>query len=190
MRGEIRQLQQRLGITTVYVTHDQEEALAVSRRIAVMEAGRIEQLGSPEDVYRRPASLFVARFMGTTNVLAGIVVAREGAHMDVRIGAATLSLPAARDVRGGDPLSLCVRPEALRILRAGEGAKADEITLGATIANAEFIGPLVRFDLVLADGSPLKLAMLDGPLPPAAAGHRVTVAFGIDRLSIFPQVAT
>jgi ABC-type Fe3+/spermidine/putrescine transport system ATPase subunit len=61
MRGEIRQLQQRLGITTVYVTHDQEEALAVSQRIAVMEAGRIEQLGSPEDVYRRPASLFVAR---------------------------------------------------------------------------------------------------------------------------------
>jgi len=190
MRGEIRQLQQRLGITTVYVTHDQEEALAVSRRIAVMGAGRIEQLGPPEDVYRRPASLFVAGFMGTTNVLAGIVDACKGAHMDVRIGAATVSLPAAPNVRAGDRLNLCVRPEALRILAAGEGTNEDEIALAATVANAEFIGPLVRLDLVLADRSPLKLAMLDLPLPPAAVGDRVKVAFAMDRLSIFPQVAT
>jgi len=190
MRGEIRHLQQRLGITTVYVTHDQEEALAVSQRIAVMEAGRIEQLGSPEDVYRRPASLFVARFMGTTNVLAGLVAARDGARMEVSIGTTTVSLPAARDVRGGDRLHLCVRPEALRIVGNGEGTKAGEIALAATIANCEFIGPLIRLDLTLSDGSPLKLAMLDRPLHPAVAGDRVTVAFPVDRLSIFPQVAT
>jgi iron(III) transport system ATP-binding protein len=190
MRGEIRQLQQRLGITTVYVTHDQEEALAVSRRIAVMEAGRIEQLGLPEDVYRRPANLFVARFMGTTNVLVGIVEAREGARMDVRIGTTTVSLPAAHNVRGGDRLNLCVRPEAVRIVRTGDGTKQGEIALVATIASCEFIGPLVRLDLALADGSPIKLAMLDAPLYPAAVGDGVTVAFGVDRLSIFPQVAT
>jgi ABC-type Fe3+/spermidine/putrescine transport system ATPase subunit len=189
MRGEIRQLQQRLGITTVYVTHDQEEALAVSQRIAVMEAGRIEQLGSPEDVYRRPASLFVARFMGTTNVLVGIVAARDGARMDVRLAATTVSLPALHDVRGGDRLNLCVRPEALRIVRNGEGTNEGEIALAATIANCEFIGPLIRLDLALSDGSPLKLAMLDRPLH-AAAGDRVTVAFPMDRLSIFPQAAT
>ena len=87
MRGEIRELQQRLGITTVYVTHDQEEALAVSRRIAVMQAGRIEQVGTPEDVYRNPTNLFVAQFMGTTNVLAGIVASRTGGSARVRVGA-------------------------------------------------------------------------------------------------------
>jgi ABC-type Fe3+/spermidine/putrescine transport system ATPase subunit len=190
MRGEIRHLQQRLGITTVYVTHDQEEALAVSQRIAVMEAGRIEQLGSPEDVYRQPASLFVARFMGTTNVLAGIVAACDGERMHVRIATTTISLPALHDARDGDRLHLCVRPEALRIVRNGEGTKDGEIALAATMANCEFIGPLIRLDLALSDGSPLKLAMLDRPLPPAAAGDRVTVAFPLDRLSIFPQAVT
>ena len=87
MRGEIRDLQQRLKITTVYVTHDQEEALAVSDRIAVMQAGRIEQLGGPKDIYRQPANLFVAQFMGTTNVLPGIVGARQGETVHVRVGA-------------------------------------------------------------------------------------------------------
>ncbi|HSR79937.1 MAG TPA: ABC transporter ATP-binding protein, partial [Hyphomicrobiaceae bacterium] len=190
MRGEIRHLQQRLGITTVYVTHDQEEALAVSQRVAVMEAGRIEQLGSPEDVYRQPASLFVARFMGTTNVLVGIVAARDGERMDVRIATTTISLPALDDARDGDRLHLCVRPEALRIVRNGEGTREGEIALAATITNCEFIGPLIRLDLALSDGSPLKLAMLDRPLHPAAVGDRLTVAFPVDRLNIFPQAAT
>ena len=88
MRGEIRDLQQRLNITTVYVTHDQEEALAVSHRIAVMQAGQIEQLGGPrEPSIASPTSLFAAQFMGTTNVLPGIVVAREGRDARVRVGA-------------------------------------------------------------------------------------------------------
>jgi hypothetical protein len=87
-------------------------------------------------------------------------------------------------------LNLCVRPEALRIVRIDEGTKDGEIALAATIASCEFIGPLIRLDLTLSDGSPLKLAMLDRPLHPAAAGDRVVVAFGVDRISIFPQAAT
>src|SRR5258705_6371537 len=86
MRGEIRELQQRLNITTVYVTHDQEEALAVSRRIAIMQAGRIEQLDSPEAIYRRPTSLFVAQFMGTTNALTGVVGPPPNGTARVRVG--------------------------------------------------------------------------------------------------------
>jgi len=109
--------------------------------------------------------------------------------MDVRIATTTVSLPAAVDVRGGDRLHLCVRPEALRIVRNGEGTNEGEFALAATIANSEFIGPLIRLDLALSDGSPLKLAMLDRPLHPAVAGDRITVAFPVDRLSIFPQVA-
>jgi ABC-type Fe3+/spermidine/putrescine transport system ATPase subunit len=125
--------------------------------------------------------------MGTTNVLVGIVAAHDGARMDVRIATTTVSLPALNNVRGGDRLNLCVRPEALRIVSNGEGTNAREIALAATIANCEFIGPLIRLDLALSDGAPLKLAMLDRPLHPAVPGDRVTVAFPVDRLSIFPQ---
>src|SRR6185503_19550596 len=115
MRGEIRDLQQRLKITTVYVTHDQEEALAVSDRIAVMQAGRIEQLGWPKDIYRHPKNLFVAQFMGTTNILPGIVGARQGETAHVRVGPSDL-LVAGLDAPEGQAVSLCLRPEALRIL--------------------------------------------------------------------------
>ena len=99
MRGEIRDLQQRLKITTVYVTHDQEEALAVSDRIAVMQAGRIEQLGGPKDIYRQPKNLFVAQFMGTTNILSGIVGARQDETVHVRVGPTDLLVAGARCAR-------------------------------------------------------------------------------------------
>src|SRR3546814_12556719 len=78
MRSEIRQLQQQLGITAIYVTHDQEEALAISDRIAVMRAGAFEQAGTPTAVYATPATPFVAEFMGTTNLLAGRLAAADG----------------------------------------------------------------------------------------------------------------
>ena len=115
MRGEIRDLQQRLNITTVYVTHDQEEALAVSQSIAVMQAGKIEQLGRPREIYRRPINLFAARFMGMTNVLPGIVAGREGVHTRVRVGAVEL-IVADAGARQGEVVTLCLRPEALRII--------------------------------------------------------------------------
>ena len=83
MRAEIRQLQQQLKITALYVTHDQEEALAISDRIAVMQSGRIEQVGEPEAIYRRPATPFVAQFMGTTNLLTGTVAGREGVEVQL-----------------------------------------------------------------------------------------------------------
>src|SRR5262249_43999216 len=117
MRGEIRELQSRLGITTVYVTHDQEEALAVSHRIAVMQAGRVGQLGSTEEVYRHPASLFVAQFMGTTNVLAGIVGPCVDGLAHVRVGETEI-LAADTALREGESVSLCLRPEALRVVSA------------------------------------------------------------------------
>src|SRR6266478_1042723 len=86
MRGEIRQLQQSLGITALYVTHDQEEALAISDRIAVMRAGALEQVGAPDAIYRRPASPFVAEFMGTTNLLHGAVTGGAGEWLRVAVG--------------------------------------------------------------------------------------------------------
>src|SRR6185295_1602046 len=92
MRGEIRQLQQSLGITAIYVTHDQEEALAISDRIAVMRAGALEQVDVPAAVYRRPATPFVASFMGTTNLLTGRVTAGDGTRARVQVGAVAFAV--------------------------------------------------------------------------------------------------
>src|SRR4051794_22974016 len=86
MRGEIRELQKTLGITAIYVTHDQEEALTISDRVAVMRGGRLEQIGAPKSIYRRPQSAFVAQFMGTTNLFGGTVQGDEAAGTAVKVG--------------------------------------------------------------------------------------------------------
>jgi iron(III) transport system ATP-binding protein len=185
MRGEIRDLQQRLKITTVYVTHDQEEALAVSDRIAVMQAGRIEQLDGPESIYRRPANLFVAQFMGTTNVLEGIVGARRGETTHVRVGSSEL-LVAGLDAYEGEPVRLCLRPEALHIVRANAAA-GSSAHLEATVRKAEFIGALVRLEAELPDGTPLKVALLDDPRASALPNSRVVLAYDPACITAFRQ---
>jgi ABC-type Fe3+/spermidine/putrescine transport system ATPase subunit len=185
MRGEIRDLQQRLNITTVYVTHDQEEALAVSHRIAVMQSGRIEQLDLPEHIYRKPKSLFVAQFMGTTNVLQGTVGEREGDLVRVRVGGSELTA-ADPDARRGEAVNLCVRPEALRIVRPGDhpGAVA-HARLEATVTKTEFIGPIARLQAELEDGTTLRVAVLDDPAASATPGARILLAYDPARITIF-----
>ena len=186
MRGEIRELQQRLNITTVYVTHDQEEALAVSRRIAVMQAGRIEQLDCPEAIYRRPTSLFVARFMGTTNVLTGIVGPRGRGPARVRVGPAEVEI-ADPDVREGESVSVCIRPEALQIVGAGQAAPAGTAQLRATLVNVEFIGALSRLDVELPGGTPLKVAVLDEATALVGPDSAIVLAYDPARVSVFRQ---
>jgi ABC-type Fe3+/spermidine/putrescine transport system ATPase subunit len=184
MRGEIRELQSRLAITTVYVTHDQEEALAVSHRIAVMQAGRIEQLGSPEEVYRRPADLFVAQFMGTTNVLEGIVGPRTGELARVRVGPVELSV-ADRDLREGESVSLCLRPEALRVVGADRAGAERDQRLQATVVKAEFIGALSRLDVELAGGIALKVAVLDDRKTAVGPGSSIVLAYDPSSVTVF-----
>jgi ABC-type Fe3+/spermidine/putrescine transport system ATPase subunit len=184
MRGEIRELQGRLNITTVYVTHDQEEALAVSHRIAVMQAGRIEQLGSPEEVYRRPANLFVAQFMGTTNVLEGIVGPRTGELARVRVGPAELSV-ADRDLREGESVSLCLRPEALRVVGAERAGVEGEPHLQATVVKAEFIGALSRLDVEVAGGIALKVAVLDDRQAAVGPGSPIVLVYDPGSVTVF-----
>src|SRR5262245_42869671 len=128
MRGEIRRLQKLLGITVLYVTHDQEEALAISDRIAVMRAGRVEQIASPRDIYERPMTPFVASFVGTTNLLNGVIVARHGNAAEISVAGATLRLAGVQG-NAGDKVMLSLRPEALRLLSPGEAAPARCATL-------------------------------------------------------------
>jgi iron(III) transport system ATP-binding protein len=121
MRSEIRQLQQRLGITTVYVTHDQEEAMAISDRIAVMETGRIAQLDSAEALYRRPTSAFVAGFIGRANLLHATVESVRDGRTTLDIGGQKLVMPADGTPAAGDSVSVVVRPESIAIVTMNTG---------------------------------------------------------------------
>jgi ABC-type Fe3+/spermidine/putrescine transport system ATPase subunit len=184
MRGEIRALQKTLGITAIYVTHDQEEALSISDRIAVMRNGRFEQIGAPKDIYRRPATPFVAEFMGTTNLLRGIVAGRQGCCAVIRVGESIFMLPTLAAAEGAS-VAFSLRPEALRPLLAGETAPDGWVTLAATVARLEFLGALTRIEAKLGDGTRLSAAALDLPLDRIATGDTLTFGYDPDRVTTF-----
>ncbi len=141
MRFEIRELQQRLAITTVYVTHDQEEAMAVSDRIAVMNEGGVVQEGSAQDLYDRPASPFVAQFVGRVNLVPARVVAIESDAVAVEaLGAIVRARPPAGRVAAGDAVSLLLRPETIEMVR---DATAGPIT--GTVAAHAYLGEKIEY---------------------------------------------
>ncbi len=132
VREDIRELQQRLGITSVYVTHDQEEALAISDRIVVMNQGKIEQIGSPHDLYARPRSRFVADFIGTANFLVG---SYDGKHILLP----GYSIPYKQNVEHGD-CTVMVRPEAVQFVdNADSGLQATVVSSAYLGSNTEYI---------------------------------------------------
>lgn len=131
MQFEIRTMQQRLGITTLLVTHDQEEALSMSDRVAVMQGGRILQIGTPTDIYDRPQSRFVAEFLGAANIFAG-KVAPEGRNLLLSGPGGDLSVPLNEPATPGAMLTLSVRPERMRLgAEAGDGANFTGRVVGA-----------------------------------------------------------
>ena len=152
MQIELKRLQRRLGTTFVHVTHDQEEALAMADRVAVMDRGRIVQVGTPEDVYERPATAFVARFLGDANLLPGTVRAVDaaGAVIDVG-GGATLRAADARGVAVGAAVEVALRPERISISR-GDGATHGD-GLSATVEEVTFVGADVRILARLPSGA-------------------------------------
>jgi ABC-type Fe3+/spermidine/putrescine transport system ATPase subunit len=183
MRAEIRTLQQQLKITAIYVTHDQEEALAMSDRIAVMRAGRLEQVARPQDIYRAPATPFVAEFMGTTNLLSGTVAGRDGDRLRIRVGQQEFF--AVGDGREGESVSFSLRPETIRLLGAGETAPAGWSVFEAGLGRIEFLGALTRLDLEIGDGAVLRVASLD-VLPDALkARGRIVAAYDPRRITVF-----
>ncbi|MGH7068492.1 MAG: ABC transporter ATP-binding protein [Acetobacteraceae bacterium] len=158
MRVEIRQLQKTLGLTAVYVTHDQEEALAVSDRIAVLQSGRVEQIGPPESIYGSPRTAFVASFMGTTNMIPGVAGTFDGETTRVNAGPTPLWVK-GRVATEGEHVVLSLRPEALHLVENTDQGRA---RLRARLEMREFLGPLVRLHLALADGTPIRASLLSG----------------------------
>ena len=181
MRTEIRDLQRRLAITTIYVTHDQEEAMAVSDRIAVMNRGAIVQEGSAEDLYHRPTSEFVATFVGRVNLVTGKVVDRKGDVVSVAALGTTLAARLGRaNVRVGDPTKLVLRPEAIVFVR--ESAEA----LPAHVTARTFLGEKVEYVLQCADTALQVIRQNAGPQETIGTGDRVFLRFADDALVALP----
>ena len=148
MRVELKRIQSQLGVTTVFVTHDQAEALAMSDRIVVMSAGHVEQIGAPEEVYTAPASAFVARFLGNSNLLPCKVTARDGNDVAVDVeGLGPLRVPAARssDMQPGTEALVVIRAERLHLASGDDRLAVDVLTLPGEVTAVDYQGQAARY---------------------------------------------
>jgi len=182
LRHEIKDLQRRLGVTTIMVTHDQEEALTMADRIVVMNHGVIEQIGTPQEIYRRPQTVFVADFIGTMNFLPGTVSGPDR----VRLGEIELSC-ATNGAEVDTPVTVAIRPEDIVVDEAGAGRPGG---VGMEVRALEFLGSFVRAELaseqaggepLLADFSINLMRRLE-----VAEGERLTVTLPSDRIRVYP----
>ncbi len=179
LRKEIRSIQRQLGITTVYVTHDQEEALSLSDRVVVMSEGRIEQIGTPSEIYNFPTTAFVASFVGTLNLVnAGVIDASTG-----RVSVDGQEIRASRVKTDGSSdgrVTLALRPEGISLGAGSEGSNR----LHGTVEDINFLGSIVRIRVRLSeghDGEPPSVVALDTFNEPhlrlPAVGEETTISF-------------
>ncbi|MCM2399031.1 ABC transporter ATP-binding protein [Rhizobium sp. S95] len=172
LREEIRQIQQKLGITTIFVTHDQEEALSISDRVVVMNAGRADQIGTPFEIYNKPATRFVASFVGTLNLIEATVL--DPATGSVRIGDTEVKLRDTVAAAAGGKVQLAMRPEAGSL---ADGRKSDT-TLHGQVVSSHFLGSVIRTRLNVS-GNTISFDMFNDPgVSPPVVGD--TVALRID----------
>src|SRR5690606_2829065 len=175
LREEIRQIQRDLGITTIFVTHDQEEALSMSDRIAVMHGGRADQIGSPFEIYNHPKTRFVASFVGTLNILKGSVTDPQTGTIDIdgnviRLGRAL----AGKQL--GEPIAIALRPEAASIAN-GDGR---EPLARGRITDVNFLGSVIRIRVELGENS-ISFDRFNSPnSPPPAQGEPCGVSFAVE----------
>jgi len=158
LQVELKRVQTEVGITFVYVTHDQEEALALSDRIAVMNGGRVEQLGTPEELYDRPTSRFVADFIGTTNLLAGSVLSTGAGLAVVELTAGGRCSIPADGLAPGTVVEIALRPEVLELsARGGTGAAdqvggTDDAWIHGTIEQSAYLGTAISYQVLSSGG--------------------------------------
>ncbi|AGB71699.1 MULTISPECIES: ABC transporter ATP-binding protein [Rhizobium] len=179
LREEIRAIQQQLGITTVFVTHDQEEALSISDRIVVMNAGRADQIGTPFEIYNKPATRFVASFVGTLNLIEGKVVDPDSNRIMIGDQGVTLK-QSVTAYKPGDTVSLALRPEAGSL---AESAKGDTALTGE-VSSAHFLGSVIRTRMNVA-GNTISFDMFNSPgMMPPSVGEKVTLRFASSDLLV------
>ncbi|NSZ17303.1 ABC transporter ATP-binding protein [Agrobacterium vitis] len=178
LREEIRQIQRQLGITTVFVTHDQEEALSISDRIVVMNGGRADQIGTPSEIYNHPQTRFVASFVGTLNLIDAKVT--DTSSNTILIGDQQISLKKPLGKANGETVTVALRPEAGS---PAEGAKGD-VRISGKVTSSHFLGSVIRTRLDVG-GATLSFDMFNDPgVTPAVIGETVTLKFAGDDLMV------
>ena len=181
MQQELKRLQGRVGITFVYVTHDQEEALALSDRIGVMSNGRLLQEGSPDEIYERPRTRFVADFIGQSNFLTGTVEQSNGSVIVKEAGTGTLLRCAALgDVRRGSAVTVAIRPEKIRPATSQqETGSGTDNTVTGTLLGTTYLGSIVLFRLQIGASEVVmqRQSALDDPARGWTPGERVDVTW-------------
>jgi len=179
MRSELKQLQRRTGITFLYVTHDQAEALALSDRIAVMHQGKLQQYGTPREVYRRPANRIVADFMGLVNFVPAQIRATPSGGLVVAAGPLLLAIELPAGIRAGDRVDLAIRPESIRLTAPG-GADAGGVR--ARIEEHNYLGNLTEYVVTLGD---LRLRVQADPDAEFAPGGEALLSIDAARCKVF-----
>jgi len=183
LRVEMRVLQRRLGMTFVYVTHDQEEALSLSDWIAVMNAGKVEQAGAPWDIYYRPRTAFLADFVGSVNLVPAKVLDVADEVMTIEVGSqhASVRRPAGVAVAAGQEVKLCLRPESFTI-GPSAASTGRGIELSGTIVRRAFLGDTMRYwvrvddrEWIVDQPDPGGSATLDGPVSLSLRPDRIHV---------------
>ncbi|MCR8546825.1 ABC transporter ATP-binding protein [Salipiger sp. P9] len=189
MRVELKRIQDQIGVTTVFVTHDQSEALAMSDSIVVMSAGRVEQMGSPDEVYNNPASEFVANFLGASNILPAQCSTRgaDGAVLELApFGKVPIPAEKAQRLSDAGPAKLVLRAEKLQVLPQG-AAPEGVITTPATVETVDYQGQTVRYFLRLGDRQLQAINMIDDK--PFEEGAAVQIGFRPKDCSALPGEA-
>jgi len=184
LRLEIRQIQRRLGITTVYVTHDQEEALSLSDRVVVMSEGRMEQVGTPFEIYNFPATPFVASFVGTLNLLpASIVDAGRG---ELTVAGQPVRVAKRFEGGGGRSVSVALRPEMVSL---GNADGMNNVT--GKVTDVSFLGSIVRIRVTLAEGAVVSLDEFNEPtLKLPSVDDTITINFPADGPLVIDRAAS
>jgi iron(III) transport system ATP-binding protein len=155
MRFEIKELVTQLNMTAVYVTHDQAEALALSDRVAVMNAGRIQQVGTPREIYEQPRTLFVADFIGLSDFLHGQVATVERDFVRVTVKALELTVHTAAEVTAGQAVILFIRPNSIQLMKPGAGTGAN--IFDGRVSKMTYLGDTIDYRVVLSNGLELRI---------------------------------
>ncbi|HEY6067146.1 MAG TPA: ABC transporter ATP-binding protein [Gaiellaceae bacterium] len=190
MQLELKRIQHELGTTFVYVTHDQEEALSMSDQIAVMNGGRVEQIGSPREIYEHPRTAFVADFIGSLNALELTVGELVGGYAVARFGESErVVVPVGRDVHAGDVLRVAVRPERVQIGPHGRPSADGGSALDGTVAEIVYLGMYTQFHVQTRAGRVVCHRLADEPIGALAEGSAVSLSWDPEHASVLADSA-
>jgi ABC-type Fe3+/spermidine/putrescine transport system ATPase subunit len=189
VRAEIRKLQKELAITTIYVTHDQEEALTLSTRIAVMSKGHVVQVGAPKEIYENPKSQEVADFVGTSNFFRAQVIGRMGDRIHVRTKEGFLLVVGGQEEDHSTMVSevlINIRPESIDVSMSDE-VKGDQNRIPGVVRTSAYLGSLVQYEVEVPDGKRVKVNVVNPRKKPLhQEGEKVFITFSSDDVVLIP----